>query len=256
MKLGFIGTGIIASAVITGFCESDLADLHITVSPRNKDRAAALKAKYPDKVFVAESNQEVIDASDWVFISTLPKATEEIIMPLTWPAEKKVISLVSSLSMKRLREIVGEREVICDVLPLTFAADRIGPVVCYPAIPEVRDLIAKVGDAIAVDDPQKMAVFRAITCHMSSYYMLLTKLIDWCVENGADEPSARTYVTEFTKALSTKAATWPAPLETLAREYTPGGLNWQVLTALEEGDCYTPWTEALAPVMEKVIKEK
>ena len=36
---------------------------------------------------------------------------------------------------------------------------------------------------------------------------------------------------------------------------TPGGLNWMALTHLEEKDAYTPWTEILGPILEKVIKE-
>ena len=72
--------------------------------------------------------------------------------------------------------------------------------------------------------------------------MLLTVIIQWCERNGLDEPSARAYITEFTGALSRKAATWDGDLEDLAREMTPGGLNWMALTHLEEKDAYTPWT--------------
>lgn len=255
MKIGFIGTGIIASAVAAGFCESSIPDLMITVSPRNKDRAAALKEKYPDKITVAASNQQVVDESEWVFLSVLPKDADAVISALNIPYEKKVVSLVSSLSLKHLKEISGEHALTVDVLPLTFAADRIGPIVVYPAVEEAKELIANIGDAIAVDDPQKIAVFRAITGLMSPYYMLLTKLIDWSVENGVDEESARAYITAFTGALSRKAAKWPAPLESLAREMTPGGFNWSALKHLEENDAYLPWTEALQPIMKKCIKE-
>ena len=59
--------------------------------------------------------------------------------------------------------------------------------------------------------------------------MLLTVIIQWCERNGLDEPSARAYITEFTGALSRKAATWDGDLEDLAREMTPGGLNWMAL---------------------------
>ena len=256
MKIGFIGTGIIASAVAAGFCESGIGDLTVTVSPRNAEKAAALQEKYPEIIRVAASNQQVVEESEWVFLSVLPKDAEAVIRDLTIPYEKKVVSLVSSLSLQRLKEISGEHAVCVDVLPLTFAAQRIGPVVVYPAVEEARELLSNIGDAIAVDDPQKIAVFRAITGLMSPYYMLLTKLIDWSVENGVDEPSARAYVTEFAKALTEKAAGWDGPLENLAREMTPGGFNWTALTHLEEVNAYTPWTEILAPIMEKCVKEK
>ena len=48
MKLGFIGTGIITTSVVTGFCESGMENLQIVVSPRNKERAQMLHEKYPE----------------------------------------------------------------------------------------------------------------------------------------------------------------------------------------------------------------
>ena len=43
MKLGFIGTGKIASSVITGICNSKISFTKILISPRNKDIASSLK---------------------------------------------------------------------------------------------------------------------------------------------------------------------------------------------------------------------
>ena len=43
MKLGFIGTGKIASSVITGICNSKIQFNKILISPRNKKIASNLK---------------------------------------------------------------------------------------------------------------------------------------------------------------------------------------------------------------------
>ena len=255
MKLGFIGTGIITTSVVTGFCESGMENLQIVVSPRNKERAQMLHEKYPEIVSVAADNQEVVDRSDWVFAALLPKAAEDILKPLHIGPEKKFINLVATLSLKRIEEMFGPREILADVVPLTFAANRFGPVVIYPDIPEVVDLMSHVGKPVPVDTPKQIAILRSTTGLMSAYYMLLTVIVQWCRKNGLDEPSARAYITEFTGALSRKAATWDGDLEDLAREMTPGGLNWMALTHLEEKDAYTPWTEILGPILEKVIKE-
>ena len=74
-----IGTGIITTSVVTGFCESGMENLQIVVSPRNKERAQMLHEKYPEIVSVAADNQEVVDRSDWVFAALLPKAAEDIL---------------------------------------------------------------------------------------------------------------------------------------------------------------------------------
>ena len=110
MKLGFIGTGIITTSVVTGFCESGMENLQIVVSPRNKERAQMLHEKYPEIVSVAADNQEVVDRSDWVFAALLPKAAEDILKPLHIGPEKKFINLVATLSLKRIEEMFGQRD--------------------------------------------------------------------------------------------------------------------------------------------------
>ena len=46
MKLGFIGTGNITVAVVTGICGSKIAFKKILVSPRNKGKALKLSKKF------------------------------------------------------------------------------------------------------------------------------------------------------------------------------------------------------------------
>ena len=53
MKLGFIGTGKIASAVINGICTSKISFTKIVISPRNKILANKLKKK-SKKIIVAK----------------------------------------------------------------------------------------------------------------------------------------------------------------------------------------------------------
>ena len=54
MNLGFIGTGKIASSVITGICTSKISFNKIIISPRNKSIAKNLKQKFK-KVIIANN---------------------------------------------------------------------------------------------------------------------------------------------------------------------------------------------------------
>ena len=56
MKLGFIGTGKIASSVIAGICSSKISYSEILISPRNKKIAINLKTKFK-KITIAQNNQ-------------------------------------------------------------------------------------------------------------------------------------------------------------------------------------------------------
>ena len=88
MKIGIIGVGIIGSAVASGFCRSSQGELSLVLSPRGRERAAHLKEQYPDLVTVAASNQEVVDQSDWVILSVLPKQAEDVLKELHFRPEQ------------------------------------------------------------------------------------------------------------------------------------------------------------------------
>ena len=64
MKIGVIGTGVIASAMVTGFCDWE-CEHEFVLSPRNAEKSAALAAKYPN-VTVAKDNQDVLDNCETV----------------------------------------------------------------------------------------------------------------------------------------------------------------------------------------------
>ena len=61
MNIGFLGTGAITSAMVTGLCSEDGGRYGICVSPRNQGVSAQLAARFP-QVTVAESNQAVLEA--------------------------------------------------------------------------------------------------------------------------------------------------------------------------------------------------
>ena len=71
MNLGFIGTGTIASSVITGIFKSKILFNKIYISKRNKKNSQKLKRKY-NKIFISDTNQEILDKCDWIFLSVTP----------------------------------------------------------------------------------------------------------------------------------------------------------------------------------------
>ena len=78
MKLGFIGTGKITSAVITGICRSSIPYKKIVISQRNKSISNTLKKKFK-KIMINSDNQEIINSCDWIFLSVTPTVGEKII---------------------------------------------------------------------------------------------------------------------------------------------------------------------------------
>ena len=78
MRLGFIGTGKIASSVIEGICNSKIKYKKIIVSKRNNKVSLKLKKKFK-KIIIYKSNQHIVDNSDWIFLSVTPFVGTKII---------------------------------------------------------------------------------------------------------------------------------------------------------------------------------
>ena len=101
--LGFVGTGAITTAMVTGFC-SRAADVPypIVVSPHYEKNAAKLKADYPDRVTVADSIQAVVDAADWVILAVLPEAGEEVCRSLRFRPAHKIINVMFDKTVEQI----------------------------------------------------------------------------------------------------------------------------------------------------------
>ena len=82
MKLGFIGTGKITSAVVTGICSSNISYNKIILSHRNKSISNTLKKKFK-KITISKDNQEIVNSCDWIFLSVTPTVGEKIIKDLS-----------------------------------------------------------------------------------------------------------------------------------------------------------------------------
>ncbi len=90
MKIGFVGVGTIATAVIEGIFKAKIKIGQIIVSPKNYKNAKLLQKKFK-KIKIAKSNQEVLDKSDWIFLAVTPKIGKKILISLFLLPTAKVI---------------------------------------------------------------------------------------------------------------------------------------------------------------------
>ena len=87
MKIGFIGTGQITKAVVTGVINSNLKISQIFVSERNKKISRILKFK-SKKIKIINNNQDIINKSDWVFLAITPTVGNKILNSLKFNKKK------------------------------------------------------------------------------------------------------------------------------------------------------------------------
>ena len=100
--VGFVGVGKITSCVVRGLCSTTgTIPKRIYISPRNKEKATALRSEFPDVVEIASSNEEVVSKSDIVFIGLLPQDAKEILPNLDF-TDKEVISMMATIDIADL----------------------------------------------------------------------------------------------------------------------------------------------------------
>ena len=204
MKLGFIGTGKIASSVILGVCKSKIKFRQIIVSPRNKRIANNLKKKFK-KVSIAKNNQDVINKSNWIFLSVTPKVGDKIIKDLKFKSNQTIISFISTINLSELKKMIKVKSKIVRAIPLPPISIKKGPVPIYPPNRQVKSFFDKIGSTIEIKNEKLSINFWSTSGMMASYYEMLRVMSNWLVKKGIKKQDAQKYITSLFLALSEDA---------------------------------------------------
>lgn len=252
--LGFIGTGTLTAALVTGFCRrAPQVPYPIVLSPRNREKAARLKAEFPDRVEVAETMQEVVDRSDWVMLAVLPGAGEEVCRSLRFRPEQKVINFMSDKALPQIRAWIGETAALSHMVPLTFNAFCDGPIVLSPPNPEAAEIFGHIGTVIQLEERYHAAVLAAVTGCVAPFFTLMDTLSRWSAAQGVPEDLAARYVAGFFGAVCQEASHLDAAgLSRMADTATPGGINYMVKDFVARREGFQLWAEAMGPALERL----
>ena len=248
-RMGFIGTGNIASAVVEGFCTSDIACL-IQVSPRNEQKARNLEARFP-QVHRAVSNQEVLDQSEVVLLALRPAVAPEILRSLRFRAEHTVLSFIPVIPRQTLSGLVQPAVRVYKVLPLPYVAKHLGLVPFYPADSWVAAFLSPLGEPLPLQEERELHLLWAVTGLISPFYALLEVVQSWCVAGGADAETSKRYTASMYACLANLAESKAGiGFAALAEEAaTPGGLNQMALKMIKEGATLPDLRRALDAIL-------
>ena len=255
MRLGFIGTGKIASSVITGVCNSKISFKKILVSPRNRSIAQKLKRKFR-KVSIAKNNQEIVNSCNWVFLAVTPKVGKKIISSLKFRSNQKVISFIATINLAQLRRILGKKVKIVRALPLPPISLRKGPVPICPPDVKVKNFFNHLGIAVEISNEKLFTNFWCMTAMMAPYYEILNTLSKWLSSKGLKKIDTQKYITSLFFAMSEDAAVnSKKDLKILVKNsQTPGGLNEQALNELRKLGFYKLLNKTANSVLKRLKK--
>ena len=253
MRLGFIGTGKIASSVITGICTSKISFQKILVSPRNRNIAQKLKKRFR-KVNIAKTNQEVVDKCNWVFLSVTPKVGKKILPKLKFRSNQKVVSFIATINLAQLKNILGRKIKIVRAIPLPPIAFKKGPVPICPPDKQVKSFFDKIGTTVEIKNERLSKNFWATSAMMAPFYEILKVLSDWLVNRGIKRNKAQRYITSLFVALSVDSVNNSVKhlKHLVADSQTPGGLNEQAVKGLRRAKFYKSLEKSLNTVLKRL----
>lgn len=246
MRLGFIGTGTMAAAMVEGLGGG------VVLSPRGAAVAADLARRFPG-VTVAASNQAVVDQCDMVVLTIRPQVAEEVVRALRVRPGQKVLSLVAATQVETIRDWVGLDVPVTRAVPLPFVAQRRCVTPIFPPDPEVAALFDRLGQAVECRTIAEFDLLAVGSALMGSYFGLLEVAQGWLEEQGLPEAAARSYLAGLFANLGTVAEASPKSFAALREEHsTRGGLNEQMFRVFDMAGGAEALRMALSQVLARV----
>ena len=255
MKLGFIGTGKIASSVITGICNSNISFNKIVISSRNRLISQKLKKKFK-KIIIAKSNQDIVNSCNWIFLSVTPTVAQKIIKQLKFKSNQTVISFISTITIAQLKKAIKVKAKIIRAIPLPPISLKKGPVPICPPNKKVKDFFNKIGTTVEIKNEKSSINFWSTSGMMAPFYELLRVMSNWLVKRGVKRNNAQKYITSLFLALSEDAVVnSKKDLKFLVKDsQTPKGLNEQGVKELSKAGFYRSLEKTLNSINKRLNK--
>lgn len=250
ISVGFIGVGVIASAMSQGLAAALGDKVALNLSPRGADNAAALAAALP-QARVMESNQAVVDQSDIVCLTVLPAMGERVVTPLRFASQQRVVSLMAGTPLASVARWVGQEVLsLHRMVALPFCARGTGPVAVYPGDSALEPVFSGLGELVAAPDEAGLDIFSAITALVSPFYRLVGQTARWGEAAGLPPDISARYTTALFGAMASRASlAGHAALGQLWEEMTPGGINALACDVIAGQGGFEAWQAGLTAAL-------
>lgn len=204
MKIGFIGAGNMASAILSGLYKDGSYNKNdIMVSNRSREKLDVIKEKFGYKVSL--KNSEVIkNSKDVVFICVKPQVFDEISNELKKLLSKNqlVVSILAGKTIDYLQKKLGTKNII-RVMPNTPALVGAGISAVAASSEakknskyvEVIKMLGVIGEVVEVDEKYINAITQVSGASPAWIFMMIEALADGGVECGLTRDMAYKFAT-------------------------------------------------------------
>ncbi|MFA5292613.1 MAG: pyrroline-5-carboxylate reductase [Phycisphaerae bacterium] len=178
-KIGFIGAGNMAEAIIKGIIDAKFyKSKDIIISDIRPERIKFLCKKY--KVSSAADNCKLTKAVDVLVLSTKPQNIREVLEEIKASVSKKllIVSIAAGVTTKKIQKVLGNVSVV-RVMPNTPALIGAGAAAIYATknakakVKSVVQIFSAVGLAVVVNDEKLIDAVTAVSGSGPAYFFLL-----------------------------------------------------------------------------------
>lgn len=247
MKVGFIGTGNMGGAILSGYAASGCASDNtlLAYDPSEKSRNY-MKSKV-EKLQFCENVQELCHNSDIIFIGVKPQTVSGVLDEIAsaYSSDKVIVSMVTGgVTMDVIGESLGTDARIVRIMPNTPA--QVGEAmtaVCrnknvtdeeYSAVKDILDSIGRCEDI----DESLMGCAGGVSGSSPAYtYMYIEALMEAAMEFGMSEKKARVFAAQAVAGAARMVLDSSESAKQLRDDVcSPGGVTIEAVnTLLENG---------------------
>lgn len=262
-KIGFIGSGNMAQAIIGGILNSKLVcENNIIASNTSEGPLQTVKNKYG--ILVTTNNKEVAQFADILFLSVKPDVYEEVIKEIKDCIKEGVIvvTIAAGINLKTVEVAFDKKIKVVRTMPNTPALVGEGmSAICYNSMvtKEELDIIVKIFESFGkaeVIEEKLIDVVSAVSGSSPAYvYMFIEALTQGAVLRGLPWNKAYKFATQAvlgSAKMVLETGEHPALLRD--RVCSPGGSTIQGVYSLERNNFEGIIIEAMEKCTEKVIQ--
>lgn len=224
MRIGVIGTGVIATALVRGLAGQGH---EITVSQRSAANSAMLAREIPE-VSVAD-NQAVLDECEVVFLGLVAEAAAQILGALRFRPDQQVISLMAGATLAQAAPMVAPARALALMLPYPGIAEGGSPILALGETGLIETLFAPRNRVFRLKDEAELAAYLCAQAVLSPVAQLVDDAADW-LGGRVDDPAQGE---AFLRALVAANLSAGSAKALVAALNTEGGYNQRLRTHME-----------------------
>ena len=260
MKLGFIGLGNMASAMMKGIIEAGVVSAdEVIVSNRSQGKCEKAKEKFG--IQIAKDNKEVAKNAEIVFLSVKPQMYELVINEIkdVVTEDQLIITIAPGKSLAWVEEKFGKKMKIVRSMPNTPAMVGEGmTAVCYNEYvteeekEEAMKLFEAFGEAEVISEHLMDAVVSVSGSSPAYVFMMIEAMADGAVSAGMPRAQAYKFASQAVLGSAKMVLeTGKHPGELKDMVCSPAGTTIEAVRVLEEKGLRSAVMEAM-----KVCEEK